>query len=277
MRTGNASGIQITFLSFAVLLVAVPLSMGVGEALGSSNEEATFIGRFVPFVLGALVLVVFPTLRRRAIEFLSNPVGREYRGEVALAALSNLGVAFAAVGGVSLWYWLTEGNAALEQHLKTAPADQQMAQAFSPHGLLMGVFLAALVAPILEELLFRGFLYRAWERQWGWFASMLLTSTLFGLYHPHFVAAFTSSIVFVCVLRRTGSLRAPIIVHSFGNLMLWYPLAGQFVFPGSERALGDIATWGPNLACLLYVIVALPIYVWMARAPNRGGLHFAAA
>jgi len=208
MRTGNASGIQITFLSFAVLLLAVPLSMGIGEALGSSKEEATFIGRFVPFVLGAVALVAFPSLRRHATEFLSNPIGHEYRGEVALAALSNLGVAFAAVGGVSLWYWLTEGNAALEQHIKSAPADQQMAQAFSPLGLLMDVFLAALVAPILEELLFRGFLYRAWERQWGWFASMLLTSTLFGLYHPHFAAAFASSIVFVCVLRRTSSLRA---------------------------------------------------------------------
>ena len=138
MRTGNASGVQVTFLSFAVLLLAVPVSMLIGDALGSSKDEAAFIGRFVPFVLGAVALVAFPSLRRHATEFLSNPVGREYRGEVALAALSNLGVAFAAVGGVSLWYWLTEGNAALEQHLKSAPADLQMAQAFSPLGFLGG-------------------------------------------------------------------------------------------------------------------------------------------
>ena len=81
---------------------------------------------------------------------------------------------------------------------------------------------------------------------------MVLTSTLFGLYHPVFWAAFTSSIVFVCLFRRTGSLWASIIVHAFFNLMLWYPLVGQFVFPSPERALGDISTWGFQLACLLF-------------------------
>jgi membrane protease YdiL (CAAX protease family) len=270
MRTGDASGFHIAILSFAILLLAVPLSMRIGEALGSSKDEAAFIGRFLPFVLGAAVLVAFPALRRQAAGYLSRPVPPDRRLEVALVSLGTTSLAFAFSGALALWYWLSEGNAALEQHLKSAPADEQMAHAFSGIGLLMGVFLAGFVAPILEELLFRGFLFRAWQRQWGWGASMLLASTLFGLYHPHFVAAFASSVVFVCVMRRTGSLRAPIVVHSFSNLMLWYPLAGRFVFPGEDRAVGDITTWGPNLACLLFVVVALPLYLWMARSPARG-------
>jgi membrane protease YdiL (CAAX protease family) len=265
VRAGIASGTQITFLSFAVLLLAVPVALFLGDFLGTSKDEQAFIGRFIPFVFGAVVLAVFPALRRRIGHDLSRPIPSDRRLEVALVAVGKIPLAFAASGALAAWYWLTEGNAAVEYHLKSVPADQQMAHAFSTSGLLAAILLAAIVGPILEEILCRGFLYRAWERTWGWFPAMVLTSGLFGLYHPHFAVAFASSVVFVCVYRRTGSLWAPIVVHSFFNLMMWYPLAGQFVFPAEHRALGDIATWGPNLACLLFVAMAMPLYVIAAR------------
>ena len=265
MRPGNASGIQITFLSFAVLLLAVPVSLHLGEILGGSREEREFLARFIPFVLGAIIIAIVPALRRRAVMDLSTPIPADRRREVAIVAVGKLALAFAASGAMALWYWLSEGNASVEYHLRSVPADEQMAQAFSVTGMLSALLLATLVGPIMEELVFRGFLYRAWERRWGWFPAMILTSALFGLYHPHFMAAFASSVVFVCVLRRTGSLRASILVHSFFNLMMWYPLVGQFVFPDERRALGDISTWGLHLACLLFVVIALPLYVFAAR------------
>lgn len=267
MRTGNASGIQITFLSFAVLLLAVPVSTFVGEALGGTNEEKTFIGRFLPFVLGGVVLTTFPALRRRMIDLLSIPIPTQHRAEVVLVAGGKVFLAFAVAGALALRYWLAEGNAALEQHMKGVPADEQMAQALSGPGLLTSILIGAVVAPVLEEILFRGFLYQAWERRWGWIPAMVLTSTLFGLYHPVFWAAFTGSIVLVCLFRRTGSLWSSIVAHSFFNLMLWYPLLGRFVFPDAERAIGDISTWGPQLACLLIASLALPAYVWISRKP----------
>lgn len=267
MRTGNASGIQITFLSFAVMLLAVPLSNYVGEVLGGTNEEKTFIGRFLPFVLGTVILLAFPSLRRCMINLLSDPIPTERRAEVLLVAMGKVCLAFAIAGALALWYWLAEGNAALEHHMRSVPADEQMAQALSGPGLLTSILIGAVVAPILEEILFRGLLYRAWERRWGWFPAMVLTSTLFGLYHPVFWAAFTGSIILVCVVRRTGSLWASILAHSFFNLMLWYPLVGRLVFPDAERAIGDINTWGPQLACLLFAGIALPLYVWISRKP----------
>lgn len=271
MRSGNASGFQITFLSFAVLLLAVPASTYVGELMGASNEERTFIGRFLPFVLGAAVLIAFPALRRRVADLLSLPIPREHHAEVALVAIGKLCLVFAFAGGLALRYWLTEGNAALEHHMKQAPVDEQMAQAFSGPGILTSILIGAVFAPVLEEVLFRGLLYQAWERRWGWIPAMVLTSTLFGLYHPIFWAAFTTSIVLVCVFRRTGSLWSSILVHSFFNLLLWYPLMGQFVFPDAERAVGDIGTWGLQLACLLFASFALPAYVWMSRKPFDPG------
>ena len=121
-----------------------------------------------------------------------------------------------------------------------------------------------MIAPLVEEVLFRGFLFDAWAHRWGAFVATVLTSALFAAYHPHFLATFISGVVFVCAVRRTGTLWGSIVVHSIFNLMLWYPLAGQFGLPDPERAIGDISNWGFNLACLLFASIALPIYIWMA-------------
>lgn len=145
----------------------------------------------------------------------------------------------------------------------------QMAYALSTAGLVRQVFLAAFVAPVLEELVFRGFLYHAWERQWGWVPAMLLTSVLFGLYHSYFFSAFFGSIIFVCLLRRTGTLWAPIAVHSVSNLALWYPLVGRHMFPTGVEAQRDISAWKLQLACLLVAAIAIPTYVWLARKHYR--------
>src|SRR5260221_974094 len=94
---------------------------------------------------------------------------------------------------------------------------------------------------------------------------MLATSAMFAAWHPYHLSAFVSSILFICVLRRTGSLRASIVVHATYNILLWYPLLGQFLFRTKGRETGEIYLWAPHLAVLALVAVALPIYVWMSR------------
>src|SRR5205823_5825406 len=111
-----------------------------------------------------------------------------------------------------------------------------------------------------------GLLFHAWERRHGWLASMALTSVVFGFYHPHFWSAFLSSILFVCVMRRTGSLRAAMIVNGAGNLSLWYPLLGRFLMPPESSAGGS--PWRVHISCLVFVSIAVPLCVWLAR--DRG-------
>ena len=264
LRTGSASGIQIVFLSFAVILLAVPLSRAISGALECTDAVADAIGRSVPFFLGIVVLAAFPQLRARAIAYLSKPIPEGRRTEVAIVAVAKVFFAFSFFGALALWYWLTQGSAALEQALKPAAPEKAYAEAFSWPTMFINLAMGAIVAPVVEEILFRGLLFDAWAERWGAFVATVLTSALFAAYHPHFFATFTSGVIFVCVVRRTGTLWGSIAVHSFFNLMLWYPLAGRFGMPDPERAIGDISTWGFNLACLLLAAMALPVYVWMA-------------
>jgi membrane protease YdiL (CAAX protease family) len=140
----------------------------------------------------------------------------------------------------------------------------------SPAGIVQTAVLSWLVAPVVEELVFRGLLYRAWERQWGWIASLVLTSACFAICHPtHMASTFIASVIYICILRRTGTIRACIAVHALFNFLVSWPVLGQ-VFMQAPR--GDTAawsTWAPFLACLAFTAAALPAYVLMSRRDAR--------
>ncbi|HEX5130684.1 MAG TPA: CPBP family intramembrane glutamic endopeptidase, partial [Usitatibacter sp.] len=141
--------------------------------------------------------------------------------------------------------------------------DLQVTSSFTASGLVI-LFLSSTIGPVIEEIAFRGFIYRAFERQWGWVASLIATSALFGIYHPHFWNAFTGSVILVCIYRRAGSLRAPILVHMLYNLLTWPPLLGQYVFPRAAT-LTDPSSWIVQGTCLAIAVIAVPAYVYMSR------------
>ena len=109
---------------------------------------------------------------------------------------------------------------------------------------------AGLLAPVIEELVFRGMLFRAWERDWGWLRAAIASSFVFAFMHPAvYISQFVAGLIFVCLYRRTGSLRAAIVMHAIYNVSLWYPLAGRFVLPAGRES-GRLDVWMPNLVCL---------------------------
>jgi membrane protease YdiL (CAAX protease family) len=86
---------------------------------------------------------------------------------------------------------------------------------------LLFMAMAVLVAPLVEETLFRGYLYPLFARTFGGFFGIMLTGVLFGLMHgyqlgwtPTLVAVLiTVGIVFTLVRARTGSVLASYLMH----------------------------------------------------------------
>lgn len=267
MKVGEASGLQATFLVFAVILVAVPLGTLLLHGLPASREEEAVVRRSLPFLLGALLILAVPGLRRATIRELANGMPRGFGAELALVAMVKIAVPFATVFALGLWIWMDAGLLGLERRLAMS-GEAEEARAWSPLGVTTWMLVFVFAAPVVEELAFRGFIYRAFERQWGWVASMIATSTLFGLYHAQFANAFLASVLLVCVLRRAGTLWAPIAVHAIGNLMLWYPLAGQLLLPRRGEATSP-ETWTLHMACFAVACVAIPSYAWIARFGHR--------
>jgi len=88
------------------------------------------------------------------------------------------------------------------------------------------------VAPFIEELVFRGFFYPVFERQWGLGPAVLLTAFLFaGIHIPQLwpgwqeiIAIFLIGVVFSYSRGRTGSLVPSYLMHLGYNAALFVSL-----------------------------------------------------
>lgn len=92
------------------------------------------------------------------------------------------------------------------------------------------VFMAVILAPIAEEVIFRGYFYGVIRRYSGRVPAIAISSLLFAAIHVHLPSLLGLGIlaVILCLLyERTGSLWAPITMHAAFNasnivaLILW--------------------------------------------------------
>ena len=262
----SATGFQIAFLILALLFLAAPAEKYLFNQWTWAQERGIPVSRLAIFAIAAFVLFGIEPLRKVCFRLLSAPIPSGRKHEVISALALNIVAGFAAMGAAVLWVWMLGGEPALARRVGEEMKDaEQMSRALAPGGILTFIVVGGLIAPIIEELVFRGMLYPAWALQWGWLPSALATSLVFALLHPNHFSQFFASLIYICLFRRTGSLRAPIIVHALFNVFMWYPLVGQLIFPAAARGTGELSYWSVNLLCLAMITVALPIYLWMSR------------
>jgi membrane protease YdiL (CAAX protease family) len=86
--------------------------------------------------------------------------------------------------------------------------------------LLRGVFFVVL-GPLLEELVFRGWAFRKWNRSWGFLPAALASSALFAAIHydTGLIGPFVFGLVACKVYRESGNLLSPLLVHCTFNLI----------------------------------------------------------
>lgn len=89
---------------------------------------------------------------------------------------------------------------------------------------LLCLFLAAVFAPVFEEIFFRGALHRYLRGRWRFFGSALLASVVFAALHPQGwvgIPALASMGIGFAVLREwRDSLIAPMVAHALNNGIL---------------------------------------------------------
>lgn len=114
---------------------------------------------------------------------------------------------------------------------KLVPAiDMEQAQeigfsASTMHGrteLILAFVFLAILTPLVEEILFRGFIYAQLRRQWSLWPSILLTSLLFGIAHGQWnvgIVTFVMSIVMCLCREATKSIYPAILIHIFKNAL----------------------------------------------------------
>lgn len=273
-----ATGLQIAFLILALHFFAMLAARSLAPVVGWPPAHFELLGQAIVFSVALAALFGIPALRRRCLALLATPIRPGAGPEVAAALATKLAIPFAAVGAVAAHAFATGGAASLHERIRTVDPALAWELTLSPFGIVRLLLLSWFLGPVVEEIVFRGFLYPAFERRWGWLAATAMTSTLFGLMHPsHVVPTALGSVILVCVLRRTGSLRACILVHAGFNVLVSWPLLGRVLLTAPANGTESLAAWALALAALAIALVAVPAWLWFARdAALAGGAHAAA-
>lgn len=148
-----------------------------------------------------------------------------------------------------LFFWLIivgEGITAFVLTWFPRPMVEVLLKAFTPETLLswfLFLFMATLIAPVGEEIVFRGFILNSYARSIGAHRAVWISAILFGLAHhspPHVLAAFFSGLVFARFVMAGGSLWSSIIAHAlvnFSSTVMMHFNQSPLAFPEQETTL----------------------------------------
>ena len=82
------------------------------------------------------------------------------------------------------------------------------------------VVVGAIVAPIVEEIFFRGFLFQGFRQKYGWMPALFLSSAIFGAAHldpVSLIPTFVLGCVLAVVYHRSNSVWPGILLHAAIN------------------------------------------------------------
>lgn len=144
---------------------------------------------------------------------------REPLAKVGVHALSTLAIALPVLALTS-YCW----NLVL--HLAGLPlAPQDLLGVFgnvtSPWLLVAMLFVACVLAPINEELLFRGAIFRFCRQRFGRGTALVISASLFGLMHGNwasFLPLAVLGMILALAYERTGDIRVSMLAHGLFNL-----------------------------------------------------------
>ena len=210
--------------------------------------------------VGVIFIVAFP-YRSRGERFLDAVQVRPIVGGVAALCFGAgmlLQLPLAELGNLAQEIWPMSFDDVARRHRLVNPTTWSGG---------MSVLLAlVLVAPVTEELLFRGWLLRDLEQRYGTSAALLWSSALFGLVHLEasaIVYATLAGLILGSVALRTGSTVASIAMHAGVNslpLLLPTTLVRIEGFNTLDQQVEHISPW-LLLLCLGGATLALTA-VW---------------
>ena len=219
-------GVALTTVSIAVAILFLDrlclalagylhersLSIGWGEAIRLGAEAPFNMALSQAAAIALIFAVAFPHTARES-GFLEAVHVRPLAGPVvALCFGAGLCLHFplAELGNLSQEIWPLSFDEVARRHRLVTPATWW--------GGMSALIAFVVVAPISEELVFRGWFLWMLERRWGATPALLWTSLLFGLMHVSGVVYATAAgLVLGAVALRTRSTLASIALHAGVN------------------------------------------------------------
>ncbi len=243
---------SIGWVNFGIFICAMITAVFVAQQLGLAfmlGPEAGSVTELTPWLaVGAVILLQGPML---AVFYLAR---RFYPGHYA-SRLSRVDLSFGEsfklavplffmllpVIWIATLLWSNVLSGLQQAGIVEEFAPQELVTLFQSGGDWAAMFLlmlmAVIVAPVVEEIIFRGCIYRFLKSQISLFSAQLVSGVVFAVLHANvlsFVPLVIVGIVLARVYEKSGSLAVAIWFHAFFNafsLLMLYISSFSDAFP----------------------------------------------
>ena len=203
----------------------IPGSSIRGSFTGEMYNVVFLLNVFV--AVAGLLLVVgavyVPSVLRRSKEIFRGNRMAKSAGTYGLCVAT--GILIVIGGGLMLNIAQAFTDEKLVQHLKTSKDGH----------LMTGIVSMLIMAPLVEELAFRGLIFGRLKKDVPVWAAALFSAVCFGLWHrnlPQFCYTLPAGIWLAFVYHQTGRLRYAMVVHGVCNVLeIWTFSLGAGYFP----------------------------------------------
>lgn len=246
-------------ISWAVLIVALSLllqsSLLLATRLGLGKNESVLVSLILGLILPAAIVVGWTSSNPRATLRLKG-ISLRSAGLIACAS-----ICFTLLAASSIEMLLRMGGLPPGIETLLEKEERLLREIFSFQGARdqFTVALAVVViAPIAEELLFRGLLQGSLERRLGNWPGLIVTALAFGLLHGRlrFIPVSLLGILMGYAVMRTNSVVSGMLAHSINNALA---MALAFLIQPEFIAFDSLA-WSMGLGGC-----GLVFFLWLLR------------
>jgi len=235
----------------AVMIQARTISSGEGLDVLTLQEELTTLiykNSMMLTALAAAIMIPIAWLLFRSDRKKENI--RYEKCNTGLFALIIVVAAVACMGGNQLL--------SISRLDVLFPGFNEVQEALYGGSIYMEVLAAVIMDQIVEELLFRGLVYRRIRNYAGRMPAMVLSSLFFGIYHGNVVQgvyAFAIGMLFAFIYDKYKTLIAPILAHVFANLVSVLSVeTGIFDFMYTNDLSFYISTVVEVVVCIVLIV-----------------------
>jgi|SRR5215472_13457965 len=210
--------------TLAVVMVCSVLALGVARVVTGSHHAPLRDLASNPLVIIGSQIAAYPIVIAFMMMLVRNKAGEPFWRAIRWNWPSGLAALFLSAG--TIFAFVVEFASRYLPIPKSLPVDKFFNETTGAY--LMAGF-GVTLAPLLEELFFRGMLYPLVRRISGVIPAILLTTTAFALIHgaqlgyawAPLLSIFVVGLVFTLVREHTGSVAASFLMHCGYNLALF--------------------------------------------------------
>ncbi len=204
---------------FGILISLLAMEQSGGDSVQYTQIFDVLVFEYSLYILGASLLVTMPFMivmiyfDKRKIEVWYEWKNFKTSKKKQAILVMILAISFC----IALNYLI--GLSGIQQLF---PGYDEIAEGIFIAPIGIQIIVAGILAPIVEELTFRGIIYRRIRHylnvKWG----MILSSLFFGIYHGNvvqFIYAFLMGLIMVYIYEKYRSIMWPIIFHGVANIV----------------------------------------------------------